>query len=38
MKKKKLRTNDGTSLNSELIIKPIKKKVWLFLIPTFICF
>ena len=37
-KKKTLRANDGTSLGSELIVRPIKKKVWLFLIPTFICF
>ncbi len=37
-KKKKLRAHDSTALSSELIIRPIKKKVWLFLIPTFLCF
>jgi raffinose/stachyose/melibiose transport system permease protein len=38
MKKKKYVAHDSNALSSELIIKPIKKKVWLFLIPTFICF
>ena len=38
MKKKKYVVHDSNALSSELIIKPIKKKVWLFLIPTFICF
>ena len=38
LKKKKAIRSDGTSLSSNLIIKPIKKKVWLFLLPTFICF
>lgn len=37
-KRKKLTVSDGTSLSSNLIIKPIKKKVWLFLLPTFVCF
>lgn len=37
-KKNKNISSDGTSLSSNLIIKPIKKKVWLFLLPTFICF
>ena len=37
-KKKKLLASNGTSLSNSLIIKPIKKKVWLFLLPTFICF
>ena len=38
MKKKKYVAHDSNALSSELIIKPIKRKVWLFLIPTFICF
>lgn len=38
MKKKKYVAHSKDALSSELIIKPIKKKVWLFLIPTFICF
>lgn len=37
-KKKSLIVSTGSNLSSNLIIKPIKKKVWLFLIPTFICF
>ena len=37
-KKKKYTAHDSNALSSELIIKPIKRKVWLFLIPTFICF
>lgn len=37
-KKKNLIVSNGSNLSSNLIIKPIKKKVWLFLIPTFICF
>ena len=37
-KKSKIGASDGSALRSNLIIKPIKKKVWLFLIPTFICF
>lgn len=37
-KKKELIVSTGSNLSSTLIIKPIKKKVWLFLIPTFICF
>lgn len=37
-RKNKPSISDGTSLSSNLIIKPIKKKAWLFLIPTFICF
>ena len=38
MKKKKYTAHDPNALSSELIIRPIKKKVWLFLIPTFLCF
>ena len=38
MKKKKYAAHDPNALSSELIIRPIKKKVWLFLIPTFLCF
>ena len=38
MKKKKYVAHDSNALSSELIIKPIKRKVWLFLIPTFLCF
>ena len=38
MKKKKSIISNGSNLSSTLIIKPIKKKVWLFLIPTFLCF
>ena len=38
MKKKKYVAHDSNALSSELIIKPIKRKVWLFLIPTFVCF
>ena len=38
MFKRKARARDRSALNSELITRPIKKKVWLFLIPTFICF
>lgn len=37
-KKKKYTAHDSNALSSELIIKPIKRKVWLFLIPTFVCF
>ncbi len=37
-KKKKYAAHDANALSSELIIKPIKRKVWLFLIPTFVCF
>lgn len=37
-KKRKAIVSDGSNLSSNLIIKPIKKKVWLFLLPTFICF
>ena len=37
-KKKKYTAHDSNALSSELIIKPIKRKAWLFLIPTFICF
>ena len=37
-KKKKYTAHDANALSSELIIKPIKRKVWLFLIPTFVCF
>ncbi len=37
-KKKKYTAHDANALSSELIIKPIKKKAWLFLIPTFVCF
>lgn len=37
-KKKNLIVSNGSNLSSNLIIKPIKKKVWLFLLPTFICF
>lgn len=35
MKKKKVKISSGSS---SLIINPIKKKVWLFLLPTFVCF
>ncbi len=38
MKKKKNISSNGTSLSSSLIVKQIKKKAWLFLIPTFVCF
>ena len=38
MKKKKYVAHDSNALSSELIIKHIKRKVWLFLIPTFVCF
>ena len=38
MKKKKYVAHDSNALSSELIIKPIKRKVWLFLMPTFVCF
>lgn len=37
-KKKKYAARSRDALSSELIIRPIKRKVWLFLIPTFICF
>lgn len=37
-KKKKYVARDRDALSSELIIRPIKRKVWLFLIPTLICF
>ena len=37
-KKKRYASRDSNALSSDLIVKPIKKKVWLFLIPTFICF
>lgn len=29
---------DPNALSSDLIVNPIKRKVWLFLIPTFVCF
>lgn len=37
-KKKKYAKRDSNALSSDLIVNPIKRKVWLFLIPTFICF
>ena len=37
-KKKKYVKRDPNALSSDLIVNPIKRKVWLFLIPTFVCF
>lgn len=37
-KKKKYVKRDTNALSSDLIVNPIKRKVWLFLIPTFVCF
>ena len=37
-KKKKYVKRDPNALCSDLIVNPIKRKVWLFLIPTFVCF
>ena len=37
-KKKKYVKRDQNALSSDLIVNPIKRKVWLFLIPTFVCF
>ena len=37
-KKKKYVKRDSNALSSDLIVNPIKRKVWLFLIPTFVCF
>lgn len=37
-KKKKHVKRDPNALSSDLIVNPIKRKVWLFLIPTFVCF
>lgn len=37
-KKKNYVKRDPNALSSDLIVNPIKRKVWLFLIPTFVCF
>ena len=37
-KKKKYVKRDPNALSSDLFVKPINRKVWLFLIPTFVCF
>ena len=37
-KKKKYVKRDPNALSSDLIVNPIKRKAWLFLIPTFVCF
>ena len=37
-KKKKYVKRDPNALSSDLIVNPINRKVWLFLIPTFVCF
>ena len=37
-KKKKYVKRDPNALSSDLIVNPIKRKVWHFLIPTFVCF
>ena len=36
MRKKK--KPDGTAMNSQLIVRPIKKFSWLFILPVFVCF
>lgn len=38
MKKKSKKSNDGTSVNSRLIRRPIQRWFPLFILPTFICF
>ena len=36
MRKKK--KPDGTAMNSQLIVRPIRKFSWLFILPVFVCF
>ena len=36
MRKKK--KPDGTAMNSQLLVRPIRKFSWLFILPVFACF